>query len=86
MELLRYYSLEFQIPEKIISVRTNADLWRDLKDWPKKRIAIEGMHRMMCAIIICLDMKHINAHLCFLLRSIRRPEERGSDIEQSDDV
>uniref|UniRef100_A0A8C1KS64 Terminal uridylyl transferase 7 n=1 Tax=Cyprinus carpio TaxID=7962 RepID=A0A8C1KS64_CYPCA len=39
--LLRYYSLEFQIPEKVISVRTNSDLWRDLKDWPKKRIAIE---------------------------------------------
>ncbi|XP_051537331.1 terminal uridylyltransferase 7-like isoform X2 [Myxocyprinus asiaticus] len=41
VELLRYYSLEFQIPEKVISVRTNADLWRDFKDWPKKRIAIE---------------------------------------------
>ncbi|KAK9973985.1 hypothetical protein ABG768_022098 [Culter alburnus] len=41
VELLRYYSLEFQIPEKVISVRTNGDVWRDLKDWPKKRIAIE---------------------------------------------
>ncbi|KAL1274255.1 hypothetical protein QQF64_027069 [Cirrhinus molitorella] len=41
VELLRYYSLEFQIPDKIISVRTNGELWRDLKDWPKKRIAIE---------------------------------------------
>lgn len=41
IELLRYYALEFQIPEKIISVRTNGELWRDLKDWPKKRIAIE---------------------------------------------
>uniref|UniRef100_A0A672PUY9 CCHC-type domain-containing protein n=1 Tax=Sinocyclocheilus grahami TaxID=75366 RepID=A0A672PUY9_SINGR len=41
VELLRYYSLEFQIPEKVISVRTNSDLLRDLKDWPKKRIAIE---------------------------------------------
>ncbi|XP_043095848.1 terminal uridylyltransferase 7 isoform X2 [Puntigrus tetrazona] len=41
VELLRYYSLEFQIPEKVISVRTSGDLWRDLKDWPKKRIAIE---------------------------------------------
>uniref|UniRef100_A0A671QZJ4 C2H2-type domain-containing protein n=1 Tax=Sinocyclocheilus anshuiensis TaxID=1608454 RepID=A0A671QZJ4_9TELE len=41
VELLRYYSLEFQIPEKVISVCTNSDLWRDLKDWPKKRIAIE---------------------------------------------
>ncbi|XP_073695734.1 terminal uridylyltransferase 7 [Garra rufa] len=41
VELLRYYSLEFQIPDKIISMRTNGELWRDLKDWPKKRIAIE---------------------------------------------
>lgn len=41
VELLRYYSLEFQIPEKVISVRTNGEVWRDLKDWPKKRIAIE---------------------------------------------
>ncbi|XP_051547805.1 terminal uridylyltransferase 7-like isoform X2 [Myxocyprinus asiaticus] len=41
VELLRYYSLEFRIPEKVISVRTNGDLWRDLKDWPRKRIAVE---------------------------------------------
>ncbi|XP_030632495.1 terminal uridylyltransferase 7 [Chanos chanos] len=41
VEMLRFYSLEFHIPDKVISVRTNAPLWRDTKDWPKKRIAIE---------------------------------------------
>ncbi|KAL2092115.1 hypothetical protein ACEWY4_011913 [Coilia grayii] len=41
MELLRFYSLEFQLQDRVLSVRTSAPLWRDNKDWPRKRIAIE---------------------------------------------
>ncbi len=52
-------------------MRTNGDLWRDLKDWPKKRIAIEGMQDMWYYLIHFLDMKHINIHPCFLLRSFQ---------------
>ncbi|KAM7017608.1 terminal uridylyltransferase 7 [Tautogolabrus adspersus] len=41
VEMLRFYSLEFIIADNVISVRTNAILSRELKDWPKKRVAVE---------------------------------------------
>lgn len=42
VEMLRFYSLEFNMADNVIGVRTNAVLSRELKDWPKKRIAVEG--------------------------------------------
>ncbi|XP_014856072.1 PREDICTED: terminal uridylyltransferase 7 [Poecilia mexicana] len=41
IEMLRFYSLEFIMADNVISVRTNAVLSREMKDWPKKRIAVE---------------------------------------------
>ncbi|XP_038133260.1 terminal uridylyltransferase 4 isoform X2 [Cyprinodon tularosa] len=41
IEMLRFYSLEFIMADNVISVRTAAVLSREMKDWPKKRIAIE---------------------------------------------
>lgn len=41
VEMLRFYSLEFNVADNVISVRTSAVLSREIKDWPKKRIAVE---------------------------------------------
>ncbi|XP_024131368.1 terminal uridylyltransferase 7 isoform X2 [Oryzias melastigma] len=41
VELLRFYSLEFNMADNVISVRTGTVLSREMKDWPKKRIAVE---------------------------------------------
>ncbi|KAL0979932.1 hypothetical protein UPYG_G00191750 [Umbra pygmaea] len=41
VEMLRFYSLGFNMAECVISVRTNLVLSREAKDWPKKRIAVE---------------------------------------------
>ncbi|XP_032433666.1 terminal uridylyltransferase 7 [Xiphophorus hellerii] len=41
IEMLRFYSLEFIMADNVIGVRTNTVLSREMKDWPKKRIAIE---------------------------------------------
>ncbi|XP_076587284.1 terminal uridylyltransferase 7 [Chaetodon auriga] len=41
VEMLRFYSLEFNMADNVISVRTSAVLSREMKDWPKKRIAVE---------------------------------------------
>ncbi|KAM3838258.1 terminal uridylyltransferase 7-like, partial [Diretmus argenteus] len=41
VEMLRFYSLEFNMADNVISVRTTAVLSREAKDWPKKRIAVE---------------------------------------------
>ncbi|CDQ98926.1 unnamed protein product [Oncorhynchus mykiss] len=43
VEMLRFYSLEFNMTECVISVRTSLVVSRDAKDWPKKRIAVEGV-------------------------------------------
>lgn len=47
VEMLRFYSLEFNMADSVISVRTAAVLSREMKDWPKKRIAVEGQ-RLYC--------------------------------------
>lgn len=41
VEMLRFYSLELILEEYVIGVRTRAVLSREMKDWPKKRIAVE---------------------------------------------
>lgn len=42
VELLRFYALEFNMADNVICVRTAVVLSREMKDWPKKRIAVEG--------------------------------------------
>lgn len=42
VEMLRFYSLEFNLADNVICVRTTVVLSREMKDWPKKRIAVEG--------------------------------------------
>uniref|UniRef100_A0A671KWD1 RNA uridylyltransferase n=1 Tax=Sinocyclocheilus anshuiensis TaxID=1608454 RepID=A0A671KWD1_9TELE len=69
IELLRYYSLEFQIPEKVISVRTNGDLWRDLKDWPKKRIAIEDPFAVQRNVARMLNSQMMFEYLVHCLKT-----------------
>lgn len=41
VEMLRFYSLEFKMEDYVIGVRTRAVFSREMKDWPKKRIAVE---------------------------------------------
>ncbi|XP_041912476.1 terminal uridylyltransferase 4 isoform X2 [Alosa sapidissima] len=41
LELLRFYTLEFALEEHIISIRLRELLPRDVKNWPRRRLAIE---------------------------------------------
>lgn len=41
LELLRFYTLEFALEEHIISIRLRELLPRELKHWPRRRLAIE---------------------------------------------
>lgn len=45
LELLRFYTLEFALEDYIISIRLNELLPRDVKNWPRRRLAIEGEAR-----------------------------------------
>lgn len=42
LELLRFYTLEFALEERIISIRLKELLSREMKNWPRRRLAIEG--------------------------------------------
>lgn len=54
IEMLRFYSLEFLIADNVISVRTNAVLSREMRDWPKKRIAVEGQKQSRIFFFFCV--------------------------------
>uniref|UniRef100_A0A8C1L6G6 RNA uridylyltransferase n=1 Tax=Cyprinus carpio TaxID=7962 RepID=A0A8C1L6G6_CYPCA len=41
LELLRFYTLEFALEEHIISIRLKELLPRELKNWPRRRLAVE---------------------------------------------
>uniref|UniRef100_A0A3B5KEM8 Terminal uridylyl transferase 4 n=1 Tax=Takifugu rubripes TaxID=31033 RepID=A0A3B5KEM8_TAKRU len=41
LELLRFYTLEFALEEYIISIRFKGLLSREMKNWPRRRLAIE---------------------------------------------
>lgn len=45
LELLRFYTLEFALEEYIISIRVKELLSREMKNWPRRRLAIEGHWR-----------------------------------------
>lgn len=47
LELLRFYTLEFALEEYIISIRLKELLTREVKNWPRRRLAIEG-ERPLC--------------------------------------
>lgn len=42
LELLRFYTLDFALEEHIISIRLKELLSREMKNWPRRRLAIEG--------------------------------------------
>uniref|UniRef100_A0A8C5LWS9 RNA uridylyltransferase n=1 Tax=Leptobrachium leishanense TaxID=445787 RepID=A0A8C5LWS9_9ANUR len=41
VEMFRFYALEFNMSDLVISIRVKERLSRESKDWPKKRIAVE---------------------------------------------
>lgn len=47
VELLRFYALEFNLAELVISIRLKEKVSRESKDWPKKRIAVEGIWNVL---------------------------------------
>lgn len=55
LELLKFYTLEFALEEYVISIRVQELLTRENKNWPKRRIAIEGglipfSHSVVCVL------------------------------------
>lgn len=58
LELLRFYTLEFALEEHIISIRLKELLPRELKHWPRRRLAIEGEQRSSVAQVYLQHYSH----------------------------
>uniref|UniRef100_A0A8C7FSN0 Terminal uridylyl transferase 7 n=1 Tax=Oncorhynchus kisutch TaxID=8019 RepID=A0A8C7FSN0_ONCKI len=69
VEMLRFYSLEFNMTECVISVRTSLVLSRDAKDWPKKRIAVEDPFAVKRNVARTLNSQQMYEYILHCLKS-----------------
>uniref|UniRef100_A0A673WTZ1 Terminal uridylyltransferase 7-like n=1 Tax=Salmo trutta TaxID=8032 RepID=A0A673WTZ1_SALTR len=69
VEMLRFYSLEFNMAECVISVRTSLVLSRDAKDWPKKRIAVEDPFAVKRNVARSLNSQQMYEYILHCLKS-----------------
>lgn len=84
LELLRFYTLEFALEEYIISIRLKGLLSREMKNWPRRRLAIEGESESKRWGIILKDDLH--PLLSLLLRSFCLEKECCTKLEQPDGI
>uniref|UniRef100_A0A8K9X8S6 CCHC-type domain-containing protein n=1 Tax=Oncorhynchus mykiss TaxID=8022 RepID=A0A8K9X8S6_ONCMY len=69
VEMLRFYSLEFNMTECVISVRTSLVVSRDAKDWPKKRIAVEDPFAVKRNVARTLNSQQMYEYILHCLKS-----------------
>ncbi|XP_045081587.1 terminal uridylyltransferase 7 isoform X1 [Coregonus clupeaformis] len=69
VEMLRFYSLEFNMAECVISVRTSLVLSREAKDWPKKRIAVEDPFAVKRNVARTLNSQQMYEYILHSLKS-----------------
>ncbi|CAB1319200.1 unnamed protein product, partial [Coregonus sp. 'balchen'] len=69
VEMLRFYSLEFNMAECVISVRTSLVLSREAKDWPKKRIAVEDPFAVKRNVARTLNSQQMYEYILHCLKS-----------------
>ncbi|XP_034152270.1 terminal uridylyltransferase 7 isoform X1 [Esox lucius] len=69
VEMLRFYSLEFNMAECVISVRTSLILSREAKDWPKKRIAVEDPFAVKRNVARTLNSQQMYEYILHCLKN-----------------
>nr|XP_040051270.1 terminal uridylyltransferase 7 [Gasterosteus aculeatus aculeatus] len=69
VEMLRFYSLEFNLADNVISVRTSAVLSREMKDWPKKRIAVEDPFAVKRNVARSLNSQQMYEYILHCLKT-----------------
>ncbi|XP_055019106.1 terminal uridylyltransferase 7 isoform X2 [Boleophthalmus pectinirostris] len=69
VEMLRFYSLEFKIEDYVISVRTRAVLSREMKDWPKKRIAVEDPFAVKRNVARSVNSQQVHDYIIHCLKT-----------------
>ncbi|XP_050801520.1 terminal uridylyltransferase 7 isoform X3 [Gopherus flavomarginatus] len=69
VELLRFYALEFNLADLVISIRLKEAVSRESKDWPKKRIAVEDPYSVKRNVARTLNSQLVYEYIIHCLRS-----------------
>ncbi|NWH88999.1 TUT7 uridylyltransferase, partial [Aegithalos caudatus] len=69
LELLRFYALEFNMADWVISIRLKEPVSRELKDWPKKRIAVEDPYSVKRNVARTLNSQLVYEYILHCLRA-----------------
>ncbi|XP_034880317.1 terminal uridylyltransferase 7 isoform X4 [Mirounga leonina] len=69
VEMLRFYALEFNLADLVISIRVKESVSRESKDWPKKRIAIEDPYSVKRNVARTLNNQPVFEYILHCLRT-----------------
>ncbi|NXU81411.1 TUT7 uridylyltransferase, partial [Oreotrochilus melanogaster] len=69
VELLRFYALEFNMSDLVISIRLKETVSRESKDWPKKRIAVEDPYSVKRNVARTLNSQLVYEYILHCLRA-----------------
>ncbi|XP_055978510.1 terminal uridylyltransferase 7 isoform X2 [Sorex fumeus] len=69
VELLRFYALEFNLADLVISIRVKESVSRESKEWPKKRIAIEDPYSVKRNVARTLNNQPVFEYILHCLRT-----------------
>ncbi|NXD79207.1 TUT7 uridylyltransferase, partial [Halcyon senegalensis] len=69
VELLRFYALEFNMADFVISIRLKEMVSRESKDWPKKRIAVEDPYSVKRNVARTLNSQLVYDYILHCLRA-----------------
>ncbi|NXY48994.1 TUT7 uridylyltransferase, partial [Ceuthmochares aereus] len=69
VELLRFYALEFNMADLVISIRVKETVSRESKDWPKKRIAVEDPYSVKRNVARTVNSQLVYEYILHCLRA-----------------
>ncbi|KAE8633221.1 hypothetical protein XENTR_v10001819 [Xenopus tropicalis] len=69
IDMLRFYSLEFNMADLVISIRVKEKISRESKDWPKKRIAVEDPYSVKRNVARSLNSQLMYDYIFHCLRA-----------------
>ncbi|KAG8130707.1 hypothetical protein E2320_017332 [Naja naja] len=69
IELLRFYALEFNLSDLVISIRLKEKVPRESKDWPKNKISVEDPYSIKRNVARTLNSPLVYEYILHCLRS-----------------
>ncbi|NWH75274.1 TUT7 uridylyltransferase, partial [Piaya cayana] len=86
VELLRFYALEFNMADLVISIRVKETVSRELKDWPKKRIAVEDPYSVKRNVARTVNSQLVYEYILHCLRATYKyfavPHKRSAKLRK----